>query len=231
MAVLMRGFVGSAFAIGLYIVLLFAPAWYLTGGFDWPRAWEFILLLIPLYFVATIWLAWTDPDLLRGRTSLAGKQPFADKIATGLLALFILGWFFLIPWDVHELHLLPILPDALGYWGGIAIFLGGAILVWSTMRTNTFAANIVKTHDREQYVVDTGPYARVRHPMYTSFILFFIGIGLFLESTIAALIAMPGTLLFFLPRIWIEERQLKRDLKDYEDYMTRVRTRVIPGIF
>jgi protein-S-isoprenylcysteine O-methyltransferase Ste14 len=231
MAVFLRGLVGSAFAIALYVALLFGPTWYLTGGFDWPRGWEFILLLIPLYFVATVWLAWTDPDLLRGRTSFGGQQPFADKIATSLLALFIVGWFILIPWDVHQLHLLPALPDPIGYWGGIAVFLSGVILVWLTLRTNTFAANIVKTHEREQYVVDTGPYARVRHPMYSSFMLLFIGIGLFLESTTAALITVPGTLLFFLPRVLIEERQLRRDLDGYADYMSRVRTRVIPGIF
>lgn len=211
--------------------MLFAPTWYLTGGFDWPRGWEFILLLTPAYVIATIWLTWTDPDLLKGRTSLAGDQPLADKFATALLTTFIFAWFLFIPWDVHSLLLLPSLPEQIGYWGGVAFFLAGCFMVWRTFRTNTFAANIVKTHEREQYVVDTGPYARVRHPMYTSFILFFVGTGLFLESTAAALIATHGTLLFLLPRMLIEEKQLRQDLDGYADYMSRVRTRVIPGIF
>lgn len=231
MAVFLRGLVGSAVAILFYTVLLFAPTWYLTGSFDWPRGWEFILLLIPLYVIATVWLSWTDPALLRDRTSLAGKQPLADKFATALLVVFIVAWFLLIPWDVHRLQLLPVLPDKIGYWVGIAVFLSGCFLVWQTMRTNTFAATIVKDHEREQYVVDTGPYAYIRHPMYTSIFLLFTGIGLFLESSTAALIALPGTIIFFLPRMLIEERKLKADLEGYADYMARVRARLIPGIF
>ena len=231
MAVFLRGLVGSAFAILFYTLMLFAPTWVLTGGIDWPRGWEFILLLIPVYLIATLWLARTDPDLLRDRTSLSGEQPIADKLATALLVGFIIAWFLFIPWDVHSLHLLPTLTEPVGYWGGIAFFLAGCFMIWRTLRANTFAANIVKTHEREQHVVETGPYARVRHPMYTSFILFFVGVGLFLESTAAALIAVPATLLFLLPRILIEERQLTHELDGYADYMSRVRTRVIPGVF
>jgi protein-S-isoprenylcysteine O-methyltransferase Ste14 len=231
MVVFLRGLVGTAIALLFYTALLFAPTWYLTGSFDWPRGWEFLLLITPVYIVGTIWLTWTDPDLLKDRTTLAGDQPLADKLATTLLVIFIVGWFLFIPWDVHNLKLLPTLPAQIGYWTGVGFFLSGCFLIWRTFRTNTFAANIVKKHEREQYVVDTGPYARVRHPMYTSFILFFVGIALFLESTAAALIALPGVLIFFLPRILIEERQLKRDLDGYADYMSRVRTRVIPYLF
>ncbi|MCE7999280.1 MAG: isoprenylcysteine carboxylmethyltransferase family protein [Rhodobiaceae bacterium] len=231
MAVFFRGLVGSAFALAFYTTMLFAPTWYLTGGFDWPRGWEFLLLITPVYVIATIWLSWTDPDLMKDRTSLAGEQPLADKFATALLLTFIIVWFLFIPWDVHELKLLPTLPDMIGYWGGVALFLAGCFMIWRTFRANTFAANIVKTHEREQYVIDTGPYARVRHPMYSSFILFFVGIGLFLESSAAALIALPGTLLFLLPRILIEEKQLSQDLDGYADYTSRVRARVIPHVF
>lgn len=231
MAVFFRGLVGSAFALAFYTTMLFAPTWYLTGGFDWPRGWEFLLLITPVYVIATIWLSRTDPDLMKDRTSLAGKQPLADKFATALLITFIIVWFLFIPWDVHELKLLPTLPDMIGYWGGVAFFLAGCFMIWRTFRANTFAANIVKIHEREQYVIDTGPYARVRHPMYSSFILFFVGTGLFLESSAAALIAIPGTLIFLLPRILIEERQLSQDLDGYADYMSRVHARVIPHIF
>lgn len=46
--------------------------------------------------------------------------------------------------------------------------LGGLGLgVWWTFRENAFAAPVVKIQE-SQRVIDTGPYAIIRHPMYAS---------------------------------------------------------------
>ena len=106
-----------------------------------------------------------------------------------------------------------------------------AALPW-VMRVNTFAATVVKVqHDREQRVIDAGPYARVRHPMYAGASVFLAGVGMMLEAAPAALLAVPLFALAFLPRMLIEEAVLRRDLPGYADYQTRIRSRILPGLF
>jgi hypothetical protein len=50
-------------------------------------------------------------------------------------------------------------------------------------RTNSFAAPVVKVQtERDHHVISSGPYALVRHPMYTSVMLFFIAVPTMLGS-------------------------------------------------
>jgi protein-S-isoprenylcysteine O-methyltransferase Ste14 len=81
-----------------------------------------------------------------------------------------------------------------------------------------------------QRVIDTGPYAIVRHPMYTSGLMFFIGLPLLLGSWIG----LAFSALFILGIAWRavrEERVLRAELSGYDDYAARVRYRFIPFVW
>ena len=98
-------------------------------------------------------------------------------------------------------------------------------------RENTFAAPVVKVQAaRAHHVVSTGPYAFVRHPMYSGMMLFFVGVPLLLGSWWGLVIA-PVFFLLFAIRTRIEERELMRGLPGYADYAARVRYRLLPGLF
>jgi protein-S-isoprenylcysteine O-methyltransferase Ste14 len=56
------------------------------------------------------------------------------------------------------------------------------------------------------------------------------GMGLWLESSVAALCAVVPTAIVVV-RILLEERFLRRELPGYGEYMTRVRRRLLPGIW
>ena len=59
---------------------------------------------------------------------------------------------------------------------------GGLMLgAWWTFRENAFAAPVVKIQEGQR-VIDTGPYAIVRHPMYASALFLFVGVPLLLGS-------------------------------------------------
>jgi protein-S-isoprenylcysteine O-methyltransferase Ste14 len=133
-------------------------------------------------------------------------------------------------WDRHVLHLLD-LPAEASLGAGVFVFaLGLGAILW-TFRVNSFAATVVKIQDeRQQRLIDSGPYALVRHPMYMGAILFFAGLGLILESPAAALLALPLFALGFLPRMLIEEAVLRRELPGYADYQSRVRSRIVPKV-
>jgi protein-S-isoprenylcysteine O-methyltransferase Ste14 len=107
---------------------------------------------------------------------------------------------------------------------------GDALLLW-TMVMNPFLEKVVRVQtDRGHRVITTGPYAIVRHPMYLAITLMFLAIPLTLGSawTFAPVAAM--TLLLMI-RTRSEERLLRRDLSGYEDYMTKTRWRILPGIW
>lgn len=52
---------------------------------------------------------------------------------------------------------------------------------WRTLRANRFAAPVVKLQEGQK-VIDTGPYAIVRHPLYAAALGLFIGTPLLLGS-------------------------------------------------
>jgi protein-S-isoprenylcysteine O-methyltransferase Ste14 len=81
-----------------------------------------------------------------------------------------------------------------------------------------------------QTVIATGPYALVRHPMYTAGLLYIAGIALLLDSPLG-LAATPLIAAGIMLRAVKEERMLARDLPGYAAYAARVRYRLIPGLW
>jgi hypothetical protein len=57
--------VQTCLGLALMAMLLFVPA----GTLHWPAAWVLLAELGILGFASGLWLAWTDPDLLRERMS------------------------------------------------------------------------------------------------------------------------------------------------------------------
>jgi protein-S-isoprenylcysteine O-methyltransferase Ste14 len=79
-------------------------------------------------------------------------------------------------------------------------------------------------------VVSSGPYAFVRHPMYSGAILFMVGAALLLGSWWGVVLSPLFAVLFGI-RSGIEERALLAGLPGYADYAARVRYRLVPGLW
>ena len=85
---------------------------------------------------------------------------------------------------------------------------------------------------REKHkLVSSGPYALVRHPMYTSFLLIALGQAFLLPNWVAGFAGLVGfTILFFL-RVDKEERMMMESFgPEYQAYMERTK-RLIPYIY
>ena len=74
-----------------------------------------------------------------------------------------------------------------------------------------------------------GPYKVVRHPMYAGYALVHMGVLILMFSPINVVIYAIGWWAQIL-RILAEERLLSQD-PQYAEYMTKVRWRLIPGVF
>jgi protein-S-isoprenylcysteine O-methyltransferase Ste14 len=206
--------------------LLFVPA----GTLHWPAAWVFLGTIAILGVSCGLWLARTDPALLAERMHpmMQSGQPLADKIFMLAFGVVALSWFLVIGFDerMHASHV-PTALQALG----LAMLLGSVGFIMWVMHENSFAAPVVKLQtERGHRVVSTGPYAWVRHPMYSGSVLFFVGAPLLLGSWWGAGM-LPLFIVLFAIRAGIEERALIAGLPGYADYATRVRYRLLPGLW
>ena len=205
--------------------LLFRSA----GTQQWPAAWVFLATSAVLGTACGLWLARTDPALLAERMRLrARKQPAADKAFVLAFVVTALIWFVVMGLD-HRARWSDV-PLALQVLGFAMYLLSTALIMW-VFRENTFAAPMVRIQtERNHQVISTGPYAFVRHPMYSGMMLFFFGAPLLLGSWWGVAMAPLFAVLLAI-RAGIEERALIAGLPGYADYVTRVRYRLVPGLW
>ena len=206
--------------------LLFASA----GTLHWPAAWTFLAVSATLGPACGLWLAKTDPALLaeRMRPTFQADQPAADKKFMLVFILVMLIWLVAIGLDRREqASHVPLVLQGLG----LAMYLLSTAFIMWVFRENSFAAPVVKVQAaRHHHVISSGPYAFVRHPMYSGMMLFFFGVPLLLGSWWGVAIAPVFTVLFGI-RARIEERALIEGLPGYADYAERVRYRLVPGLW
>jgi protein-S-isoprenylcysteine O-methyltransferase Ste14 len=139
------------------------------------------------------------------------------------------GWLILMGLDAGRYRWSQV-PFALQGAGFVLLCLG-SYLVWLTLKANSYAAPVVKIQkERGHFVVTTGPYAYVRHPMYAGALLFIAGAPLLLGSW-RGLAAGAGLVLVIGTRAVLEERTLKAEFDGYADYAHRVRYRLVPHLW
>jgi protein-S-isoprenylcysteine O-methyltransferase Ste14 len=211
--------------VGLGAVL-FLPA----GTLHWPAAWLYLATTAVLGLAGGLWLAKVDPALLdeRMKPMMQKGQPAADKTFMLVFGFAALIWFVVIGLD-RRWHWsdAPVALQAVGY----ALLLIATALMLRVVRENSFAAPVVKVQaERGHRVIDTGPYAFVRHPMYSGAVLYFAAIALQLGSW-WGLALSPVFFVLFSIRAGLEERALASGLPGYADYLARVRYRLVPGVW
>jgi protein-S-isoprenylcysteine O-methyltransferase Ste14 len=99
------------------------------------------------------------------------------------------------------------------------------------MAVNPFLSTVVRIQDdRGHYVVMTGPYRYVRHPMYSAIFIMWPGIALALGSWWALIPAAVIDIIFVI-RTALEDRTLQAELPGYAEYAQRTRYRLVPGVW
>jgi protein-S-isoprenylcysteine O-methyltransferase Ste14 len=225
-AMIAKLFLQTLFYIAGMGALLFVAA----GTLHWPAAWVFLATMAVLGLGSGAWLAKTDPALLaeRMRPMMQDGQPAADKKFMLVFGFVALLWFVAIGLD--QRYKASDVPFALQALGLLMLVASTGYIMW-VMRENSFAAPVVKVQTgRGHRVIDTGPYAHVRHPMYSGTVLFFFGMPLLLGSWWGVVMA-PLFIVLFAIRARIEERALLEGLPGYAEYTARVRYRLLPGIW
>ena len=212
-----------ALAVGMGL-LLFLPA----GTIRYWQAWLYLSVFTGATLLLTLYLVKRDPVLLERRMS---GGPTGEKRATQKLIMLFVSVAF------TALLVVPALDRRFG-WSDVPpglVILGdllvvtGFYLIFLVYRENTYASATIEIA-RGQKVVDTGPYAVVRHPMYAGGLLYLGGTPLALGSY-WGLLAFALIVALIVWRLLDEERLLAGELPGYREYRQRVRYRLAPFVW
>lgn len=221
----MLSIVESTASALVFAALLFGTA----GTLRWRGAWAWLGLLVAASVVMSLLL---DPRILRERVTAPRRRRRRirrwDAIWGAAMGVTFVGWFVVMALDARFGW--TTLPRWLRLVGVVAI-LAGYVVSYFVLQANVFASPIVDIQtDTHQTVVDTGPYAIVRHPLYAAVIWLWPATALVLGSAYG--LAMSPLLIgVVVVRTALEDRTLTAELDGYREYRQRVRYRLVPHLW
>jgi protein-S-isoprenylcysteine O-methyltransferase Ste14 len=224
-SVLIRAFISLAVTLVVMAVMLFLPA----GTLDWPRAWWFLAIFAVAIVGAVLYVWRANPELFVVRRRFQEGSKGWDVVVSSIAIVLL---FLIIPvagLDAGRFRWSQV-PDWLVWIGYLFFFAGFALTLWAQAVNRHFELAVRIQTDRGHKVIDTGPYAIIRHPGYIGAVLLGTGIALALGS-LWALVPVVLVKLVLLYRTAREDATLQAELTGYADYARRVRYRWMPGLW
>jgi protein-S-isoprenylcysteine O-methyltransferase Ste14 len=222
----LQALISLAITMAVMALLLFWPA----GTLSWALGWWYIGVFTALTLAAIFWLWRVNPEIFaaRSRFRKEGSKGW-DVIVASLTMIAIATVLPVAALDNQRFGWAPA--------PGWAIALGYVLLVasyawvgWAQAVNRHFEPTVRIQTERGHKVIDTGPYAFVRHPGYIGAIVLAIGTALALGS-LWALVPAAAVIIILAGRTLGEEAVLRAELAGYAEYMQRVRYRWVPGIW
>jgi protein-S-isoprenylcysteine O-methyltransferase Ste14 len=221
-----RLLISSIMTLLILVFCLFLPA----GTWAWSRGWLFLFVFLGASVVSNLYLMKVNPDVIAGRIN-RHERPRRWDLLLGLIGLLptMLAIPIVAALDDGRFH-----GSNLPWWAcvvGYALMITGFVgVTWATSVNKFFEPSVRIQADRGHRVIDTGPYAIVRHPGYALGYPLFLGMPLALGSLWALIPALLVGPLLVLRTIG-EDRTLQTELPGYKEYAQRVRYRLVPGIW
>ncbi|HVQ52858.1 MAG TPA: isoprenylcysteine carboxylmethyltransferase family protein [Mycobacterium sp.] len=214
----------SVFALALIGLSLFWPA----GTLDYWQAWVFFGIFVGVSLIYTVYVGLTNPAVLRRRMNVGPQhesRPVQKIVSAGVaLAFFALLVVSALDHRFGWSHV----PTPLVVIGNVLTWAGLGIAMVVITQNNYAAANI--RVEANQAVVSTGLYGLVRHPMYFGVLVMLIGVPLALGSYWGLVLVAVDAILF-ATRIFDEEKALTEELTGYREYVDKVHSRLVPGVW
>ena len=201
-------------------LLLFIPA----GSIEWLEGWVYLFLLLIFILSYYSYFMIKNPSTLETREKLSSS--FADRISLLIIGVLFVSMLIIPALDYQfQWSQLPPIIKLIGNLGLLLSY----IIIFLVMKENPFASKGLTIHE-DQTIISTGPYAVVRHPMYTSLSIMFLSIPLALGSLITLLLGIIS-IFILITRISNEEKMLLKEFKEYDEYIKKVHYRLIPRIW
>ena len=197
----------------------------MAEGSVWRDFWGLMVLwaLAQLVYVGRV-----NPQVLFHRLGLKkGTEPW-DWVWYSVFVPSFFGILVVAGFDVRSNG--ELLPHWVRPVGLVLFVLGGGLFIHAMGENPFFEKTVRIQHERDHHVIETGPYRFVRHPGYVGMIAWVLSFPLLLTSP-RALLPAGLTVILFVVRTALEDRTLGIKLPGYADYATRVRSRLVSGVW
>jgi protein-S-isoprenylcysteine O-methyltransferase Ste14 len=214
--------------IGLPVFIalfMFVPA----GTWTWPKGWLFILVLLFIVPAVFLILQRVNPEVIVARSRFHKGTKHWDKILLSLYFPAMAAVLLVAALDDGRFRWFPVPWWVCGI--GYALLVAGlAIVTWAESVNRFFEITVRIQTERGHSVIDTGPYAYIRHPGYVGGIMHAAGIALSLGSLWALIPAVVASVVLIVRTRW-EDQTLQEELHGYKEYAARVHYKLIPGLW
>ena len=175
------------------------------------QSFAILLVVVAFYVMDFVFIARYD----RKRRSQGSGRNWRFTLMIMAMAVFMVAQPIAWPWMGLRIE---------SGWAIFAQFsglmlVGGALIlnVWARIHLQHFYAERVEIQEGHR-IIEAGPYAYVRHPIFTSFFLIVIGLVLINPSLATGLVALY-TFWDFTHAAKKEENLLSSHMPDYVEYM------------
>ena len=176
---LVKTFLGFAFLLLVLALALFIPA----GTLNFWQAWLYLAVFAFCTILITLFLIRRDRELLARRVQAGptAETRRSQQVIQSFASLFFI-LLFIVPGLDRRFHWSSVpLVVSLAADGLVAV---GFYIVFRVFRENTYTSATIEVAD-EQKVISSGPYAVVRHPMYSGAFLLLLATPLALGSWVS----------------------------------------------
>jgi protein-S-isoprenylcysteine O-methyltransferase Ste14 len=213
-----------------FLQLLMAATLFLAAGrLNWTWAW----ICLGIHLVSTLIIGAitrrSSPEAVAERAESKPTEKW-DKVVSDL---YVLDMYIVLPL-VAGLHVrfgwAQDLSIACHVAGAVVVTAGEGLSAWA-MTAIAYFSTAGRIHgDRGHAVCSNGPYRFVRHPAYVGLILVALGVPVLLGSSWALTSGIAAAVLLVIGTA-LEDRMLQAELSGYQDYVRKVRYRLVPGIW
>ncbi len=194
----------------------------------WTLGWIYVGIVVATLTINLACLLRWNPELIRRRARLRKGTKIWDSVWLALFTPVMIAVYVVAVLEARDEVWRA--PGAV-WLVGLAIFVPGwALAIWSMVVNPFFEKTVRIQTDHRHRVIDSGPYAYVRHPGYVGFVGWILSTPLLLPSASAFVPALLAVMLLVI-RTALEDRTLRAELPGYAEYAARVRFRLIPRVW
>lgn len=192
---------------------------------------EFLPTLV-FVIVMVCWFAFAGIFIFRRKPP---SPPDQKRSPGSLFGVALQGMSYGIVWGVHREPFTPVVSAGPFAVAASVLAISGAVgsiwLIMMALKTLgkewSLTARVVEGHK----LATTGPYAHVRHPIYTGMLGMLVATGLAVSHWVALLAALVIFLVGTIIRVRSEERLLREVFaEEFDNYARRVPA-IVPGLY
>jgi len=208
--------------VGLYFLA--------AGSWGDMRSLTYIALYLVLSLVGAIAMYSGRQETLNAREQTRKSTRGWDRILMPAVVILMFHGIFAVA-GLGVRFAWGVMVSARWFYIGIPIYLlASFVSIWAVTENKHFEATSRIQDERDHGVITTGPYRIVRHPGYSSVVIWAIA-SFFMLGTLAVGMASFAAIAAIWIRTYLEDKMLMDELKGYRAYAQQTRHRLIPYIW